>query len=96
MRRQDKEDQPEKNLTLNVALAPSAEIKGARITARKDAGIRSTYMGAIEVPNELIANTPVVLGEKDVLKTLQMMPGVQGGNEGFREYTSVEAARTRI
>ncbi len=51
------------------------------ITARKDAGIRSTYMGAIEVPNELIANTPVVLGGPDVLKTLQMMPGVQGGNE---------------
>ena len=72
-----------KNLTLNVALAPSAEIKSARITARKDAGIRSTYMGAIEVPNELIDNTPVVLGEKDVLKTLQMMPGVQGGNEGL-------------
>lgn len=72
-----------KNLTLNVALAPSAEIKSARITARKDAGIRSTYMGAIEVPHELIANTPVVLGETDVLKTLQMMPGVQGGNEGF-------------
>ncbi|HAY18387.1 MAG TPA: hypothetical protein DCY24_04175, partial [Rikenellaceae bacterium] len=72
-----------KDITLNVSLAPSAEIKSARITARKDAGIRSTYMGAIEVPNELIANTPVVLGEKDVLKTLQMMPGVQGGNEGF-------------
>ena len=72
-----------KDLTLNVALASSAEIRSARITARKDAGIRSTYMGAIEVPNELIANTPVVLGEKDVLKTLQMMPGVQGGNEGF-------------
>lgn len=69
-----------KDLTLNVALASSAEIRSARITARKDAGIRSTYMGAIEVPNELIANTPVVLGEKDVLKTLQMMPGVQGGN----------------
>ncbi len=72
-----------KNLTLNVALAPSSEIRSARITARKDAGIRSTYMGAIEVPNELIANTPVVLGETDVLKTLQMMPGVQGGNEGL-------------
>jgi len=72
-----------KDLTINVALAPSAELKEARITARKDAGIRSTYMGAIEVPNELIDNTPVVLGEKDVLKTLQMMPGVQGGNEGF-------------
>ena len=72
-----------KNLTLNVALAPSAEIKSSRITARKDAGIHSTYMGTIEVPSELIANTPVVLGETDVLKTLQMMPGVQGGNEGF-------------
>ncbi len=72
-----------KDITVNVALTPSAEIREARITARKDAGVRSTYLGAIEVPDELIANTPVVLGEKDVLKTLQMMPGVQSGNEGF-------------
>ena len=28
-------------------------------------------------------NTPVLFGEADVLKVLQMMPGVQGGNEGF-------------
>ena len=68
---------------LNVALTQSAEIEGAHITSRKDAGVHSTYLGALEVPNSLIANTPVVLGEPDVLKTIQMMPGVQGGNEGF-------------
>lgn len=28
---------------------------------------------------------PVVLGEPDVIKTIQLMPGVQSGMEGFPE-----------
>ena len=68
---------------INVTLVPSASLKSATIVARKDAGIGSTYMGALEIPQEMIRNTPVVLGEPDVIKTIQLMPGVQGGMEGF-------------
>lgn len=40
-------------------------------------------MGTLEIPNTFVRNNPVPLGEPDVLKTIQMMPGVQSGTEGF-------------
>ena len=73
----------QRDTTINVVLTPSAEIREARVVAQKDAGIQSTYLGAIDVPLVHIQRTPVVFGEADVLKALQLMPGVQGGNEGF-------------
>ena len=72
-----------RDTTLNIVLVPSAEIREARVVAQKDAGIQSTYLGAIDVPLVHIQRTPVVFGEADVLKAIQLMPGVQGGNEGF-------------
>ena len=73
----------QKDTVINVVLAPSEVLKEAMVVAQKDAGIQSTYLGAIEVPLAQIKNAPVVFGEADVLKAIQMMPGVQGGNEGF-------------
>ena len=69
--------------SLNVTLKPSAVIDAAHVVAQKDAGIQSTYLGAIDVPLVQIKNTPVLLGEADVLKAIQLMPGVQGGVEGM-------------
>jgi len=39
-------------------------------------------MGAINVPLTLIKSTPALLGEADVMKTIQLLPGVQAGTEG--------------
>ncbi len=72
-----------KDTVVNIALRPSAEIQEAIVAARKDAGIQSTNIGSIEVPLKQIHNTPMILGESDVLKAIQLLPGVQGGNEGF-------------
>lgn len=72
-----------KDTVVNVELSQSVSIEASRVVARKDAGISSTYMGAIEIPGSMIGNTPAVLGEADLLKTVQMMPGVQGGMNGF-------------
>ncbi len=69
--------------TINIALKPSASIKEALVVSRKDAGIQSTNISAIEVPLKQVKNTPLLLGEADVLKVIQMMPGVQGGMEGL-------------
>lgn len=53
------------------------------VTSNKpEAGIGATQMGAIDIPIGQIKNTPALLGEKDVLKTIQLMPGVQSGTEG--------------
>ena len=72
-----------RDTTLNVFLKPSAEIREATVVAQKDAGIQSTYLGSIDIPLVHIQKTPVLFGEADVLKAIQLMPGVQGGNEGF-------------
>ena len=73
----------QRDTTINILLKPSAEIREATVVAQKDAGIQSTYLGAIDIPLVHIQRTPVVFGEADVLKAIQLMPGVQGGNEGF-------------
>lgn len=72
-----------RDTVVNVALETGETLSSSHIVARKDAGIQSTYLGAIDIPAAQIKNTPVLFGEADVLKVLQMMPGVQGGNEGF-------------
>ena len=72
-----------RDTTVNVVLSPSAEIREATVVAQKDAGIQSTYLGSIDIPLVHIQRTPVLFGEADVLKAIQLMPGVQGGNEGF-------------
>src|SRR5215203_5384253 len=41
-----------------------------------------TVIGKTIVPVNLIKSVPALLGEADVLKTLQLLPGVQAGNEG--------------
>ena len=73
----------QRDTTVNIVLNPSAQIREATVVAQKDAGIQSTYLGAIDIPLVHIQRTPVIFGEADVLKAIQLMPGVQGGNEGF-------------
>ena len=73
----------QRDTTINFALQGNSELDAARIVARKDAGLQSAYLGSIEVPMVQIRNTPVLFGEADPVKTLQLLPGVQGGVEGF-------------
>jgi hypothetical protein len=44
--------------------------------------IKKTQMGKIELNMERIKQLPVLFGEIDPLKTLQLLPGLQGGAEG--------------
>ena len=71
-----------RDTVINIKLQPSAQIKEAIVTARKEAGINSTNTGALEVPQNALESMPALFGEKDVLKTLQYLPGVQGGSTG--------------
>ncbi|MBR2227446.1 MAG: TonB-dependent receptor [Bacteroidales bacterium] len=72
-----------KDTVVNVTLVPGASLEEAVITAQKESGIEATKMSAIEVPIAAIKSAPALFGEADVLKTIQMLPGVQGGTEGF-------------
>ncbi len=72
-----------RDTTINVALKANSELKEVVISAQRESGIMATKMSAIEIPMNMIRNTPVLFGEADVLKTIQLMPGVQSGAEGF-------------
>lgn len=53
------------------------------ITAeKKDENINRIQMGVEKMGMKEIKNIPVLMGEKDVLKTLQLMPGVKSAGEG--------------
>ncbi|WP_405268371.1 TonB-dependent receptor [Cellulophaga sp. Ld12] len=41
-----------------------------------------TQMSAVRLNPMDVQDLPALLGEKDVLKTLQLLPGIQGGSEG--------------
>ena len=73
-----------RDTTLNIALTSNTELEEVVVLSEKrDAGILSTNMGTLDIPLTQIRHTPSILGEADVLKTLQLMPGVQAGMEGF-------------
>ena len=49
---------------------------------KEDANVQDANMGKIELELEQVDQIPVLMGEKDILKTIQLLPGVQSGSEG--------------
>ena len=73
-----------KDTLLNVRLDSNNQLAEVVVLSdKREAGIESTAMGAHEIPMTQIRHTPSILGEADLLKTIQLMPGVQAGMEGF-------------
>ncbi|MFC2133196.1 carboxypeptidase-like regulatory domain-containing protein [Bacteroidota bacterium] len=52
----------------------------------EDFGFGAPQMGTVQVSPENIKNIPVLLGEQDLLKTLQLLPGVTNSREGDAGY----------
>lgn len=71
------------NTALNVKLESSTQLQTVTIRADKISSHRSSQMSAIDVPVDNIKSVPVLFGETDVLKALQLLPGVQSGTEGM-------------
>ena len=71
-----------KDTLLNVRLDSNNQLAEVVVLSdKREAGIESTAMGAHEIPMTQIRHTPSILGEADLLKTIQLMPGVQAGME---------------
>lgn len=69
--------------SINIELAPTTTLETVEVQAGKLERIEeSSQMSTIDVPIEQIKAVPALLGETDVLKTLQLLPGVQSGGEG--------------
>lgn len=73
-----------KDTLLNIRLTSNNRLAEVVVLSdKREAGLQSTAMGAHDIPMAQIRNTPSILGEADLLKTIQLLPGVQAGMEGF-------------
>lgn len=71
-----------RDTALNVRLEPSVNLEEVTITADRVQRHEVSQMSAIEIPVEQIKMVPVIFGEADILKAIQLLPGVQSGGEG--------------
>ncbi len=68
----------------NIIVSEINELNEVVVTATSGSrrSVESTNIGTMELSMEKVDKLPVLLGEKDVLKILQLMPGVKSGGEG--------------
>lgn len=68
------------NIDLQTGTRLSEEVV---VTARKrDNNVKNAQMGKISLPIEQIKSIPAFLGEVDLLKVVQLLPGVRNAGEG--------------
>jgi len=73
----------QENVVQNILLAENATLQEVEVVAERYERIEErAQMSRIDIPIDQIKNVPALLGEKDVLKALQLLPGVSGGGEG--------------
>ena len=73
----------DKNIKLNIQSKPNVIVaKEAVVSSERTKNIESTQMGAVRLPVEKIKVMPAFMGEVDIIKTIQLLPGVQSGGEG--------------
>ena len=70
-----------KDTVVNFEMVPNTELEEVIVTGKQDA-VKTSQMSSIDIPLHAVQKLPVLFGETDVLKTIQLMPGVQSGSEG--------------
>jgi hypothetical protein len=73
-----------KNVASDLALiTDAADLEEVTITGeKKDQNVTQAQMGLEKLEIKEINKIPVLMGEKDVLKTLQLLPGIKSAGEG--------------
>jgi len=72
-----------KDMRLDVSLEPNNQLDEVEINAVSSREqIESPQMGVNKISMKEISNVPVLFGERDVLKTIQLLPGVLAAGEG--------------
>ena len=74
----------DKDQKLNIEMQPKSAVKKEVVVKdkRKDENVKSTEMGMHQLSMENVKKLPVIMGEVDVLKSLQLLPGVSSAGEG--------------
>ena len=69
--------------TINIELTPATiEIEGAEVIGSITENTKSADLGRANVNVATIKKLPALMGEVDVLKVIQLLPGIQSSGEG--------------
>ena len=72
-----------KGFVLDIELQPSTiEIGGAEVVGTRTNNTQSADVGRVDVNIETIKSLPALFGEVDILKAIQLLPGIQSSGEG--------------
>lgn len=73
----------DRNTEINFNLLQRAMLQEVIVSSRRrDNNVTAPQMGKIDMSVTRIKSVPVLLGEVDLLKTLQLLPGVRNAGEG--------------
>ena len=72
-----------KSQSFNISLEPSLTLTEVVITAQKDSVLITGTGQGTTLPLDRLSHLPQAAGEADVMRYLQMLPGVQSGADGF-------------
>lgn len=68
---------------LHIGLVQDNRLPDVQVYApRRDFGVHTSQMSAIELPVDQVRSLPALFGETDVMKALQRLPGVQSAGDG--------------
>ncbi len=74
------------DIRINISLQEDGmaldEVEVVASELNKDKNVEGTQMGTFEISTETIKSIPALFGEVDVLKAIQLLPGVQAAGEG--------------
>lgn len=74
------QDDLKQYFSLNMSGMETQEVE---VTDKKqDQNVKGTQMGTVELKTAEIKKIPALMGEVDVMRSLQLLPGVQSGGEG--------------
>lgn len=71
------------NHRLDVKLHGSVLLQEVTVRGERIQHVESSQTSVVELPVEQVKAVPVIFGETDVIKVVQLLPGVQSGAEGM-------------
>jgi len=73
-----------RDITLNITMSERSSLDEVTINANapNNSQITTPQMGVEKLDMSQINNVPVLLGERDILKTISLLPGVKAASEG--------------
>ncbi|HTN46318.1 MAG TPA: TonB-dependent receptor [Flavipsychrobacter sp.] len=72
-----------KNENINFSLVSSGTLREVSVASERAGKIHeSSQMSVVSIPIAQAKSLPTFLGEVDIMKTIQLLPGIQAANEG--------------